>query len=134
MINNDNPNGETYIMITIEQIEQDFPFLALLRYLDSEYIGIISNSNEKTITFYNFDHLKSKEERQFFLELGNIWWWESNRKIPINIFMQGEMKPFNYAINTFSAKHTVITFGYSVSLCSLLRKTKKKTIQLVRKT
>jgi hypothetical protein len=117
-----------------QNIKDTYPFLTLLRQGSKEYIGIVQNSNEKFITFYDFDSLKSKEEKQVFLELGNKWYWESNRQLPINIFLFDQMKVFSSCIKTILLKEVEIVFGPTTSLENILKKRiKRKTMQLVRK-
>ena len=29
-----------------------------------------------------------QKKRMKFLELGDVWWWESNRQIPIHLFLK----------------------------------------------
>ena len=66
-------------------------------------------------------------------EMGETWWWESNRKIPINIFLKKEMQFFKYAIKTFNSKDIELIFGPSVNLSEIAEKRiKRKSIQLVR--
>lgn len=77
--------------------------------------------------------LKSDDERRIFLEMGEVWWWESNRKIPINIFLKQEMQLFRYAIKTFNSKDADLVFGPTVNLSEIAEKRiKRKSIQLVR--
>jgi hypothetical protein len=72
-------------------------------------------------------------ERQLFLEMGEVWWWESNRKIPINIFLKKEMQVFRPFIKTFNAKDAELMFGPLVNLSEIAEKRiKRKSIQLVR--
>ena len=82
---------------------------------------------------YDISVLKTDDEKRVFLELGEVWWWESNRKIPINIFLKQEMNIFRYAIKTFNSKDAVLVFGPSVNLSEIAEKRiKRKSIQLVR--
>jgi hypothetical protein len=77
--------------------------------------------------------IKTDEDRKNFLELGEVWWWESNRKLPINIFLKKEMQIFKYAIKTFNSKDTELIFGPLVNLSEIAEKRiKRKSIQLVR--
>jgi hypothetical protein len=77
--------------------------------------------------------LRVDEDKQKFLELGEVWWWESNRKIPINIFLKEDMTLFRYMIKTFNSKDVSVVFGPTVNLCDIAEKrTKRKSIQLVR--
>jgi hypothetical protein len=72
-------------------------------------------------------------ERKFFLEMGETWWWESNRKIPINIFLKREMQAFRPFIKTFNSKDVELVFGPVVNLSEVAEKrVKRKSIQLVR--
>jgi hypothetical protein len=77
--------------------------------------------------------ITGSEYRALFLEMGEAWWWESNRKIPINIFLKKEMQLFKPFIKTFNAKDVELLFGPSVNLSEIAEKrVKRKSIQLVR--
>ena len=65
--------------------------------------------------------------------MGEVWWWESNRKIPINIFLKKEMYVFRPFIKTFNSKDVELMFGPVVNLSDVAEKrAKRKSIQLVR--
>jgi hypothetical protein len=65
--------------------------------------------------------------------MGEVWWWESNRKIPINIFLKKEMHVFRPFIKTFNVKDIELVFGPSVNLSEIAEKrVKRKSIQLIR--
>jgi hypothetical protein len=69
-----------------------------------------------------------------FLDLGEVWWWESNRMIPINIFLKKELMQFKDIIITMNSKDVNITIGPTVNLNNLaLKRIKRKNVQLVRK-
>lgn len=122
-------------MINLETIKEKFPFLTGLRCQNHEYIGIIQNSDDKIISFYDYESIRTPEEKAFFLEQGEIWWWESNRILPINIFLQGQMIPFRYCMKTIVNKDVEIMFGPITSLNNIMKKRiKKRQIQLIRKT
>lgn len=121
-------------MINLEEISEKFPFLTGLRCQNHEYIGIIQNSDEKIISFYDYESIRSPEEKLLFIENGEIWWWESNRLLPINIFLQGQMQQFRYCMRTVVNKDVEIMFGPVTSLNNIMKKRiKKRQIQLVRK-
>ncbi len=121
-------------MINLEEIQEKFPFLSGLRCQTLEYIGIIQNSDDKIISFYDYNSIRTPEEKVLFLEYGEIWWWESNRLLPINIFLQGQMIPFRYCLKTVVNKDVDIMFGSVTSLNNIMkRRIKKRQIQLVRK-
>lgn len=121
-------------MINFDEIKEKFPFISGLRCQTHEYIGIIQNSDDKIISFYDYEALRSPEEKILFLELGEIWWWESNRLLPINIFLQGQMLPFRYCMKTVVNKDIDIMFGSLTSLNNIMKKRiKKRQIQLIRR-
>ena len=121
-------------MINLEEINKKFPFLSGLRCSTVEYIGIIQNSDDKIISFYDYESLKTAEEKKQFLTLGEIWWWESNRLLPINIFLQGQMVEFRYCLKTIINKDVEVMFGSMTSLNNVMKKRiKKRQIQLIRR-
>jgi hypothetical protein len=113
----------------------NFEFLTGLQYLDREYVGIVVNNDSTILTFYDVEMLPNNQAKKEFLELGEIWWWESNRMLPIDVFLHHEMKPFKSCLKTFVSKDVEILFGPVTSLQSLLKKRiKRRSIQLIRKT
>jgi hypothetical protein len=78
--------------------------------------------------------LRTAEHRSKFIELAEQWWWESNRLIPINIFMKTDWTVFRYAAKTLLTKEVNIVAGHAVRLNDLASKrTKRKMVQLIRK-
>ena len=121
-------------MINLDEIKEKFPFLTGLRCQNHEYIGIVQNSDEKILSFYDYESIRTPEEKKLFLELGETWWWESNRLLPINIFLQGQMISYRYCLKTVVNKDVEIMFGSVTSLNNIMRKRiKKRQIQLIRK-
>lgn len=122
-------------MINLEEIQEKFPFLSGIKCQSNEYICIIQNSDEKIISFYDYESIRTPEEKKLFLELGEIWWWESNRLLPINIFLQGQMQDFRYCLKTVVNKDIEIMFGSVTSLNNIMKKRiKKRQIQLIRRS
>jgi hypothetical protein len=118
-----------------QSLSESYPFLTFMTHVTKkEYIGIVQNSNEKFISFYDYESIKNHEDRMAFLKLGEIWYWESNRALPINIFLFEQMKIFSDHLKIFQHKDVTINAGIMVSLENLAKKrVKKKTIQLIRK-
>jgi hypothetical protein len=122
-------------MINFDEIKEKFPFITGLKCQTHEYIGIIQNSDDKIISFYDYESIRNPEEKVLFLQLGETWWWESNRLLPINIFLQGQMVPFRYCMKTIVNKDIEIMFGSLTSLNNIMKKRiKKRQIQLIRRT
>ena len=100
----------------------------------TEYVGIIINQDHQVTSLYDLGSCRSDKEKKALLEAGEIWWWESNRKLPINIFMKKEMQIFKPLIKSFNTKDCEIMFGPVVRLHEIAQKRiKRKSIQLVRK-
>lgn len=96
-------------------------------------MGIIINQNDSVLSIYDFGAIHNDAEKQQLLDLGDQWWWESNRKIPINIFLKGEMDAFRRYIKTLNSKDVELVFGPIVNLNDISEKrVKRKSIQLVR--
>lgn len=117
-----------------EQTQENYPYMTVINYVDKEIVGIIINQDAQITSMYDYEMLRTDNERKEFLELGEAWWWESNRKIPINIFMPSEMVNFKYAIKNFSTKDVKVILGPVTSLHDIITKRiKRKSITLVRK-
>jgi hypothetical protein len=117
-----------------KDIEEKFPFISVVQYGGNEYVGIIVNQDQYVTSMYIYTDLKTVEEKHAFLNFGEIWWWESNRLIPINIFLRNEMTPFKYALITMNSKDVKITIGPCVNLNNLaIKRVKRKSVQLVKK-
>jgi hypothetical protein len=115
------------------QFQHNYPFITCIKSNETEYLGIIINLDSYVASIYDISVIKDAEEKNQFLELGEVWWWESNRRIPINIFLKTEMVLFRYAIKTFNSKDVEVIFGPTVNLSEIAEKrVKRKSIQLVR--
>lgn len=111
-----------------------YPFLSYVTYGGNEYIGIIQNSDESITTIYDFAVLKTPEQKAKFLELADIWWWESSRWIPINVFLKQDWIRFRSCLKTFNSKDVEVLYGPQVNLKDIAQKrSKRRSITLVRK-
>jgi hypothetical protein len=117
-----------------ENLQENFPFISVINHVNQEYVGIIINQDAQVTSMYIYTAIKTDEERARFLELGEAWWWESNRQIPINIFLLREIVEFRYIIKNFSTKDVKVMFGPCTSLNDIIvKRVKRKSITLVRK-
>jgi hypothetical protein len=113
--------------------QDNYPFVSCVKSNDIEYVGIIINFDNYIASIYDIATIKTDDEKRILLEMGEVWWWESNRKIPINIFLKKEMSVFKYSIKTFNSKDVELVFGPAVNLSEIAEKRiKRKSIQLVR--
>lgn len=118
----------------LEKLLKEYPFLSHINYGTKEYIGIVQNRDSHCTSFYDYEKINNLEQKKQFLQLAEQWWWESNRMIPINIFLKKDWFPFRPYLTTFISKDCNILAGPSVSLNELSKKrTKRRSIQLVKK-
>ena len=117
-----------------DNLQENFPFISVLTHVNHEYVGIVINQDAQVTSMYDYTAIKTDIERAKFLELGEVWWWESNRQIPINIFLLREIQAFRYIIRNFSTKDVKVVLGPCTSLNDIIvKRIKRKSITLVRK-
>ena len=121
-------------MEEFKQLLDQYPFITYLVYGGNEYIGIIQNADEQITTIYDFGSLRTPEQKVRYLELGEQWWWESNRLIPINVFLKADWLEFKFCVKTMNSKDVDIKVGPHTSLKEIANKrSKRRSITLVRR-
>ena len=121
-------------MEEIKQLLEKYPFLTYVTYGGNDYIGIIQNADEQITTIYDFDGLKSLEQKTRFLNFGEQWWWESNRLIPINVFLKADWAEFKFCVKTMNSKDVEVKCGPATSLKEMaLKRSKRRSITLIRR-
>ena len=111
-----------------------YPFISYLTYGGIDYIGVIQNSDAQITTIYDYSMLKTIEQKQRYLDLAEQWWWESNRLIPINVFLKQDWLEFRPCTKVLISKNVEIKYGPHVCLNDInAKKSKRKSITLVRK-
>ena len=117
-----------------EKIAERYPFITFCTYAGNEYVGVIQNRDDQITTIYDFGGIIQDETKRSFLELANQWWWESNRSIPINIFLKQDWEQFRPYLKTFINKYLDFVLGPATRLQELSRKKiKRRSITLVRR-
>lgn len=121
----------------IEWIQENYPFFSMVRYGKKEYedyLGIVINTDNIITSIYNFEAIPTPELRKAFIELGEQWWWESNRLIPINLFLGSQISLYRNWIVNMNSKDVEILWGPETSLNNIIQKRiKRRSVQLVRK-
>jgi hypothetical protein len=121
-------------MSDYQRLLEDFPFLTLLTYGGNEYVGIVQNIDDVITTIYDYAVLKTDDDKRKFLELADAWWWESNRQIPINIFLKKDWIYFRFTLKTFNSKDVDVKFGPALNLKeTVAKRSKRRSITLVRR-
>lgn len=116
------------------KLTQNHPFITVCSYAGQDYVGIIQNRDDIVTTIYDYGAIIDQVLRDRFLELGDVWWWESNRLVPINMFLKDDWAMFRPYLRTFNNKSLTVVHG---PICSMLelakRKSKRKSITLVKR-
>jgi hypothetical protein len=116
----------------LQLLKERYPFMSICVYAGNEYVGVIQNQDDTVTTMYDFGQLIDGESKNLYLELAATWWWESNRSIPINIFLRGEWGRFRGCLKTFNNRDLQIVHGPVCSLQDINRKkTKRRSITLI---
>jgi len=122
------------VELDYQKLLDKYPFLSYITYGGNEYIGVIQNIDDVITSIYDFSALRSNDQKKLYLELGEIWWWESNRLVPINIFLKKDWAQFRPSLKTFNSKDVIVKYGPVVSLKETAnKKSKRRSITLVRK-
>ena len=117
-----------------KKLSENHPFITVCSYASQDYVGIIQNRDDVVTTIYDYGSIIDQEVKDRFLELGDIWWWESNRLVPINLFLKNEWSIFKPYLRTFNNKSLVILHGPVLSISELnKRRSKRKSITLVKR-
>ena len=117
-----------------ENLQENFPFISVLTHVNQEYVGIVINQDAQVTSMYDYTAIKTDQEKAKFLELGEAWWWESNRLIPINIFLLKEIVEFRKAHRNIGTKDVKVVLGPCTRLNDIIvKRIKRKSITLVRK-
>lgn len=116
-----------------ENLLEKYPFLTVVSYADQEYLGIIQNVDTHVASMYVYDRLSDDKRKILFLELGEEWWWETNRKLPINIALINRWQ-FSDCVMSFNVKQMEVVAGPEVRLSnSITKRIKRRSISLVGK-
>lgn len=117
-----------------KRLTENHPFITVCSYANQDYVGIIQNRDDLVTTIYDYGAIADPIAKERFLELGDTWWWESNRIIPINLFLKEEWMMFKPYLRTFTNKSLVIIHGPVCSLTELnKRRSKRRSITLVKR-
>ena len=110
------------------------PFITVCSYASQDYVGIVQNRDDMVTTIYDYGAITDSIIKEKFLELGEIWWWESNRLIPINLFLKADWVIFKPYLRTFNNKSLIVVHGPICSMSDLgKRRSKRRSITLVKR-
>ena len=92
-------------------LRDKFPFLSLIQKGDMEFVGIVQNQDNNVISFYDYGRLMQPHDKMRYLKCGEIWWYESNRKIPIPLTLSNISFICSYWHFTISSYHSLFPWS-----------------------
>ena len=117
-----------------QKLSSTHPFITVCSYSGQEFVGIVQNRDDVVTTFYDYGSIIDQELKQEFLRLADEWWWNSNRMIPIHLFLREDWAIFKPYLKTFTNKGIEILHGPATSLNDLTKKRiKRRSITVVRR-
>lgn len=106
------------------------PYVTVLEHDGNIYYGIIKIKSKQYTTLYCF-HLMEESHQKDLLDLADTWWWQSNRSIPICLFMQEEMEIYENYTHRFNTDSVTFISGPAISLSDLpTKRIKRRNITL----
>ena len=117
-----------------KRLTENHPLITVCSYANQDYVGIVQNRDDMVTTIYDYGAITDNTIKEKFLELGEIWWWESNRLIPINLFLKDDWIIFKPYLRTFTNKSLIVVHGPICSMADLgKRRSKRRSITLVKR-
>ena len=117
-----------------QKLTENHPFITICSHANQDYVGIVQNRDDIVTTIYDYGAIIDPIVKEKFLELGDVWWWESNRLVPINLFLKEEWIMFRPYLRTFNNKSLTVLHGPTCSISELpKRRTKRRSITLVKR-
>jgi hypothetical protein len=123
---------DEYTLCCIEETRKNYEFLTFVIFEKDIVVGIIQNETPKVLMIYQFDMIKTPEDKRIFLQYGDDWWWGSNMSIPINLFIGERFSIFESCLKGYPRKSIRELIGPTFSLSDrYLRRVRKKKIELI---
>ena len=117
-----------------EKLKEIHPYLTYIKFQEEDLIGVIQNVDANLVSIYAYNQLHNEVDRKEFLDLACTWWENSNRLIPINIFLRHDFKKFKHTLLCVSRKDVSEIWGYTNNLeDNYQKRIKRKRIQLIKK-
>lgn len=120
-------------MSGIDELLELHPFLAVVPTEHEDVIGIIQNVTNQVVHIYDLGAVPGPL-RIKFLEMGAEWWFESNTKIPADVFLGDSFDVFSQVLRGIPKKAiTNEILGHQVNLAEeFSKRTKKRRFELMR--
>ena len=115
------------------EFAKKFPFLTVGLANGEKIVGLIKISNNQYVSLYVLNGL-SALERNRIIEIGEKWWWHSNRQIPASIFLLNVLDKFEHTVKRFFTTDFEWISGPMISLGDLPTKRIKRSTTILNKS
>jgi len=112
---------------------KSLPFVTTCGVYGSDIIGILNIRGKNMTSIFVLELIDNYTDLIELLKLGEIWWWECNRNIPISVFMHEKMERFEYCKKAFPTKEFNIKTGPVVSISNIPTKRIKRNTTILKK-
>jgi hypothetical protein len=107
-----------------------YPYVTVLEHNGVTYYGIIKIKSKQYCTLYCF-HLMNEDQQEELLEQAYIWWCQSNRTIPMCLFMREEIEQYEVFTQRFNTDSVKFISGPVISLSDLpTKRIKRRNVAL----
>ena len=117
-----------------QRLQRDYPFLTYIKYGEEEHIvGIVQNMTTQFLMMFDYSEIKTSEDKKNFLELGERWWYESNTKVPIDVFFGEKFEGFRHILRGYSRREIKDIIGPTINLAEMYnRRVKKRRVEFMK--
>ena len=116
-----------------DKLNKKHPYLTYINFDGEDIIGIVQTIDAQMLSIYAYNYIQTANLKLQFLELGQLWWDDSNHLIPINIFLREEFNVFKDILRCFPVRDVKNLMGPVVNIEeTFIKRIKKKKIQLIR--
>lgn len=117
--------------MSLSSYRTQFPFLSIVTIKNQEYLTVIDIQTKTKTAMYMIKDITCKSKLNDFFDICATWWWQSNRNIPLSLFMRTELEEFNRYRRVFVNKALTLNEGHVVSLNHLqTTRIKRKNVVL----
>ena len=96
---------------TGRRIDEDVPFLSIIRVGDTTITGLVCSHTGRWIHVVDYARIKDLRLRRLFLRLCEEWWWNGDRRLPPDAWMGPAFAPFRDAVVALPASAAVFVAG-----------------------
>ena len=118
----------------IEETRAKHEYLTFIFMKDDDWkCGVVQNETARFIALYDLSKIRNEDAMRRFLAMADDWWWNSNRRLPIQSYIGPQFDEFQNALINIPKKGLDCDpIGPVFSLSELyIKRIKKRRVDLV---